>query len=416
MPSFFRGVRLRHSFLPAALVASAIGPQLPASAPRTDWSWSEKGLTYTAPADSSWTLRIRPRLQLDARWFPDEDTDPEGVFRRFRPVVQGSIGRVTWRVMPELANTAKVLDAWIDLPLAPELNLRLGKFKGVMGLERRQSFSRTLFLERGFPSLLTPTREVGLELQGKTSAKNLHWSFGLYQGSPDDCDRNGNDDGHGLDLGFLVERGLSPGLTIGLAATWGQEEFTIENTKANQRLRLRTSGRATFFRYADGALVDGPHWRINPSLQFYRGPFSILSEYVISHYTLQGGPDDRWGMDTNAWTVQCGWVLTGEDAGFDGPRPKHPFALGKPGWGALEAGLRFHGIEADADAFDDRDGRGSLARAGSTRRAVAFGGALHWHLTAHLMVGLDVEHTTFGGRAAARPDEDLVLGRIQLDY
>lgn len=388
-------------------------PPAHAEAAAPTLTFDRRGLLLTG-AEPAFTLRLRPRAQIDVRWFPGVEGSEEMLLRRIRPVLEGTAGPLSWRLMPELANTNKLLDAWAEVDLGNDIFLRAGKLKGVVGTERRQSFTRTLFLERGLPSVLTPTREVGIEGGQRIGGGRLAWTAGLYHGSPDDADRNGNDDGGTLDGALGLEAQVSAGLTLGLAGTWGRERFTIDNADEDNRLRYRTSGRATFLRYADGVEIDGAHWRLNPSLRWYRGPWSVFAEYLESSYTVRRDGPTR-AIHTQAWTVQIGWIATGEAAAFKGFKPAHAFEPRRGHWGAFEVGARLHGLTGDDAAFASGNGP-RLASASSTQSALATGLALNWHLSAHLMFGLNLERTHFGGKGAPRRDEDLVLTRLQIDY
>ena len=64
-----------------------------------------------------------------------------------------------------------------------------------------------------------------------------------------------------------------------------------------------------------------------------------MAEYMISDQRLDGGtvtglkPVD---IQNSAWEVSASWVLTGEDASYNGVTPLHPFDFRKGTWGAWQ--------------------------------------------------------------------------------
>ena len=50
-------------------------------------------------------------------------------------------------------------EAYMQLNYFSRANLRVGKFKPPVGLERLQSDDDTSFIERGLPTLLVPSRD-----------------------------------------------------------------------------------------------------------------------------------------------------------------------------------------------------------------------------------------------------------------
>ncbi|WP_221030275.1 OprO/OprP family phosphate-selective porin [Actomonas aquatica] len=382
-----------------------------------------RGLVVTS-ADRSYALRIRPRIQVDAHWFPDAaDGATDLTLRRVRPVVEGQAGPLKWRFMPELAGTVRILDAWGDVQVTPHSFVRIGKIKTAVGYERLQSFSKTLFLERGLPSTLTATRDLGLQWHA-TSGGVLDWSLGVTSGALDDTDLSANANLSSGDFDLEARLALQPfrpskdhplaGLTLGLAAQTGTEQVTIADADRDRRIRYRTSGRNTFFRYADGVTIDGDRTRLNAFLSYYAGPFGFLTEWVRSSYDVSRlGPAQT--IDTDAWTAQFGWVVTGESASYGGFRPARPFDPAQGQWGGLELGLRFHTLRGDEAAFAG-DATERFARTGSVQNATAWGAAANWVLTDNLLIGLNWETTSFSGAGTARADEQVILSRLQIDF
>jgi len=373
----------------------------------------------------NFSFRIQPRLQVDGHFFADEEDGKSEIYiRRLRPIFQGNAGPIAWRFMPELAGTVRILDAWADLSFGSNHYLRVGKIKQTVGLERLQSFSKTLFLERGLPSVLTATRDIGIAFNGIDNNQHYNWTLGVYNGALDDTDLVGNVNLSNGDFDFGVRLELTPwkqsktsalaGLSFGFAATIGTENTSILDSDRDRRIRYSTSGRRTFFRYNDGVLLDGERTRINPFLTYYKGRFGLLTEFVRSSNELSLS-DNRQTVDADAWTFQIGWVLTGENASYNGVRPKKPFAWGNGQLGAFEIGLRAHALELEDAAFSGTSTT-RFAHNSAVQKAFSYGTALNWYLTDNLLFALNYEITDFSGLGANRATEEVIISRFQIDF
>lgn len=408
--------------LRALEAAASPSPSTSPAAAQPSVAVDRRGLVVES-ADKAFNFRIRPRVQVDGRVFPDESDGPsELTLRRVRPVFQGQAGPAAWRFMPELAGSVRIIDAWVDLAIGTDTFVRAGKVKTAVGYERLQSFSQTLFIERGLPSVLTATRDIGVQVHGRRGA--VTWQAGVSNGSLDDTDQSLNADLSGddyeADARVFVEPFKSDpasrlaGLGFGFAGSIGTESTTILDGDRDRRIVYRTSGRNAFFRYNDGVAVDGTHVRLNPHASFYRGPWGLLAEWVRSRYELARA-DNHAAVNSDAWTIQAGWVVTGEKAGYAGMRPRRPFAIGQAGWGALELAIRHHTLKVGDEAF-----RGPaatrLARSTATQRAEASAIGANWYLTDNLLLAANVETTRFTGLGARRDTEDAILTRLQIDF
>src|SRR5690606_7642794 len=93
--------------------------------------------------------------------------------------------------------------------------------------------------------------------------------------------------------------------------------------------------------YNDGVAIDGDRTRLNAFLSYYHGPLGVMAEWIRGSYDLTRAGVTRQ-VDTDAWTIQVGWILTGEKASYNGFRPAKPFALSKGQWGGFEIGARYN--------------------------------------------------------------------------
>ncbi len=375
-------------------------------------------------ADKTFEIRVRPRVQIVANLFPDEENGNSGfTLRRVRPVFEGKAGPLSWRFSPEFAGTVRIIDAWAQLSVRENFSLQAGKFKGPVGYERLQSFTHTLFIERGLPSVLTPSREIGLQLNGSAGDGLIEWTLGAYNGTLDDTDQSNNANLHGNDLDYGVRLSTTPfrsqksalaGLTVGVAATIGKENTTIADADRDQRIRYRTSGRGTFFRYTEGVVIDGERERLNAFLSWYRGPFGLLAEYLRSSYDLTR-ETNRQTVGTDAFTIQLGWVLTGENASYGAVRPKRPFDPANGHWGSLEIAVRYGVLEVGDEAFRG-DLSTRLAHANAIQRAESVGIGLNGNLTENLRFSLNYEETHFSGLGPDRDTEKAVISSFIVHF
>lgn len=370
-------------------------------------------------------LKLRGLVQADTRNFINGSSKNDGfLLRRLEPSIEGNWG--TWlgfRVNPQFAGDSVTLnEAYIDLKFDPRATVRIGKFKPPFGLERLQSSANTAQVELGLPSELAPGRDIGVQLQGSVLDGVLSYGIGAFNGTVDGRDAvAGNPDGEFEYAGRLFwqplkhARGEWGNLGLGAAATVGN---TYGNG-SNFLPRYRTPGQEQFFGYGSNVAADGRRLRKTVQGYWYRGPLGLLGEWVSSAQTLRvisgAGAGSRATLDNYAWQIAAGWVLTGEDAGYRGVvTPASPFAIGKPGWGALEATVRYGQLQIDDAAFPYFTNRATSAHA-----AHSWGVALNWYLTGNFKLMANYAMTEFNGGAVAgghRPQERVLFTRAQLTF
>lgn len=376
-------------------------------------------------ADGRYTLRFRGYFQSDGRLFPGTDVT-SGIdnllIRRARPIIEATVGRYfEFRLMPDFGGASPtIFDAYWDGKFAPQLIVRAGKFKPPVGLERLQSATDIAFAERGLPTNLVPSRDVGLQVSGDISEGVLAYQVGVFNGVPDLA--NGGDDlSDAKDFAARVfvqpfKRGSLRGLGLGVAGSTGLERGTVG---APGLPTYRTPGQQTFFRYnsstttpANNVFADGKRQRLSPQGYFYTGPLGLLAEYVISRnvVTRAGATAE---LEHKAWQGIGSFFLTGENAGFRSPTPKKPFDLKEGGFGALELVARYGELSLDEASFPVY-----ATSTASAQKAKAWGAGLNWHFTRAVKVGVNYEHTTFTGGAADgdREAENAIITRFQTSF
>jgi phosphate-selective porin OprO/OprP len=368
--------------------------------------------------DPDFRIRIGGYAQADGRFYAQ---DKDGVatnnflLRRARLILQGTVAKYfDFYLNPDFGQGQVVLfDAYLNVKTSNKLQLRVGKFKPPVGLERLQSAQSTLFVERALPTALVPNRDVGAQVHGELGGGVASYAVGVFDGALDGAliDTDGND---GKDVAgrlFLqpFARGGSTtlkGLGLGFSATSGKQRGALPS--------FRSGGQVVFFSYLSTASADGNRTRISPQGSFYLGPVAVLGEYVRSRQPVRK-ETDRARVSNEAWEVSASVVLTGETATASGVRPRRSFDPAKGTWGALELAARVNRLNVDGSAFS----LGLADPAKSAREARAWAVGLNWYLNRNVKYVVNFERTTFTGGAAAggdRPAENAILVRSQVSF
>lgn len=459
---------------------------------------SDKGFGLKS-ADGNFELKIRTLVQADLRTFLDDRDDRRAVdansnnaaltarngssdgflFRRVRPTFEGTFGKlVGFRITPEFAGagdaeTASLVDAYVDLKFSPAATVRAGKVKGPVSLERLQSGGAITFIERGFPSELAPNRDLGAQLQGDLLGSKLNYVVGLYNGTPDGRNANLNADNR-FEVGarlfaepFRDSANALSGLGFGVAATSGSK-FQVVTADAGASVRsqgradhinnyaaqanpllprYRTPGQNQLFSYRGaegstatatvtrtGVYAAGDHLRVSPQAYYYLNSFGLLGEYITSEQEvgLNGVSQE---FEHKAWQVTASYVLTGENASYRAvQKVENPYTPGGDGWGALELAARYGVLDIDDDVFAPVAASGTFTATtfadpgASASEATSWTVGANWYLTNAAKLSLNYTNTGFDGGAQAatgtttadnardRIDEKAVFVRVQLQF
>jgi len=385
-------------------------------------------------ADANFVIRFRGYVQADGRFYGDDTTPLTDSFilRRVRPILEGTMDRIyDFRIMPDFGGSAPSLyDAYLQARFHPAFAVRAGKFKPPVGLERLQSATDVRFVERGLPTNLVPSRDLGLQASGSVANGVIGYEAGIMNGVPDLA--NGDSDlSDGKDLvGRLFVTPFAPrgaaaavDLGIGLAASTGREE----GAPASAGLpAYRSPGQVTIFRYrsssstpATGTVyADGRRSRIAPQAYLNSGPLGLLAEYVRSRNVVSrdsGADKTTATLNHSAWQISGSWFLTGERNGFKTVAPKRPLDPAAHTWGALELATRYGEIDFDDAAFEaDR----YADKTASVTRARALGVGVNWHLSRGFKIDVNYERTTFTGGASTgnRRNENFFATQFQTSF
>jgi phosphate-selective porin OprO/OprP len=395
------------------------------------------GLTVKS-ADTNFVMRIHGVLQADARFYldraPGSATDTF-LARRVRPIFDGTVyDRFDYRMLLDFGsgltsaanNIGFVQEAYVNARISDSLQIRVGKDKLPLSLERLRSDVDLDFMERAFPSSIAPNREIGAQLRGNFASNKVEYQLGVFNGAPD----GGSEDFKSTDSGkdgvarlflqpFLDSKvSALKGLGFGAAGSYGDLRGGLRN--------YPTPGQQSVFTYFGGTgtttnsplvTAGGEHWRVSPQGWYYWGPFGLLGEYIVSDQKLQrnAGPDvSRLRAENSAWQIAGSWFLTGEDNSFRTVTPLRPFRFGGDGWGALQVAVRYSELEIDKGIFPLYANKDQ-----SISEAAEWGVGVNWYLNRLFKLSLDYSQTHFHGgikNPAASRDEKALLTRVQLSF
>jgi phosphate-selective porin OprO/OprP len=375
-------------------------------------AYGKEGVSINS-ADGKFQFRFRPVVQADARFFVKSGSDTF-LLRRVRPVIEGTAFEFfDWRILPELAGTPTVMDAYVNVRVVREVQLRAGKFKPPVGLERLQQDADLVMTERGLPTNLVPDRDVGLQLHGELLDGAITYAGGVFNGVDDGVNADvDNNDKKDLD-GRVWVRPFAP-LSIAPLAKLGLGVAATRGTHVGPLAGYKTTGQQTFFSYAANAWAVGTHRRISPQASYYFGPFGISAEYVRSSQIVATSAVAPHLVNHDAWQVQGSIFVTGEDASYTTVTPKNQLDPAHGHFGAFELTGRVGELRIDDAAFT----LGFADRNAAAAKAKEWAVGLNWHLARNFKLMGDYVKTTFDGGAKGtdRPTEIVVLTRLQAAY
>jgi len=391
-------------------------------------SASKEGF-FIKSADNAYVLRIGGNIQLDSRWYFDKSSPPGGtsdtfILRKVRPVLEGVFyDKIAFRLMPDFGQGATVLqDAYIEYRHNKYVNIRAGKYKPPIGLERLQADSETEFVERGLPTNLVPNRDLGIQWAGAAFSDTLSYQVGVFNGNIDNgttdtADTNDNKD-------YLARVFAEPfkntdnwlrGLGVGISYGYGVQQGTATAATLPQ---YRTVGQLPFFTYSTGAFADGERSRVSPQFYYYNGPLGLLGEYVSSTQKVTRATNLKTDVDSKAWQLAAFWVLTGEDASFRNPNPRQPYKIGGDGWGTVELVARYGEQTIDDAAFAGAAATRLADPTVSARKASSAGLGVNWYFSRNFKIQVNYDQTEFDGGAGGgdQPTEKALFTRFQANF
>ncbi|MEJ0090843.1 MAG: porin [Limisphaerales bacterium] len=388
-------------------------------------------------ADSNFVFRLNGLVQVDSRTYFNDDpikSNDGFLLRRARPIFQGTLYRdFDFNFTPDFGGSSvQIFDAYGNYRYEPWLQVRTGKFKTPEGLEQLQADVNTSFNERSLVTDLVPNRDVGLQFWGDIEGGVLSYAAGIFNGVGDAQNSSNSDNNNEVE--FVARLFTQPfkntdipflqGLGFGVAGT--SENGTsgtrdLPSTTGGTLPGYATEGQQQFFAYNATTVANGEHWRLSPQAYYYYGPLSLLGEYAISDQGVKNLTTGAQAyLHNTAWQVTGGWVLTGENASFNGVTPLHPFNLNNGDWGAFQVVARYSELNIDDDAFN-----GYANSATSASAAQAWSVGMNWFLNKDVRLNASFTHTTFTGGGGAgiiapatvtQQPENVFFTRVQLAF
>ena len=368
------------------------------------------------------TLELKPAgyLQVDGRRFLNGSEAHEITVRRLRFDLSGSASpRFKFRTLIDFAGSKVVVkNAWVEYDLKPELGFRVGKDKSQFGLERLQAATQLTFIERAFPTSLSPDRDIGLWARGDLLGAVVHYSVGAMDGVADNAVLEGETDNnleynlHVLVSPFARHKELGD-LAIGGATTFGR---TVGTPAFTGLTNIKSPGQLTIVKYtadatAATAVTNGNRTRFTAHGYYYGGPVGVLAEYVVDREPVTLGGSEQ--LYTNqAWQLATSLAITpGDHPTYQSLKPKHVLDPSKGAYGAVEVAVRYSELRIDKDGI----ARGITTATSSTQRARELTLGVNWYWTETFKLQVDYSFTTFNGGAATgdRESEQLIATRVQ---
>ncbi len=394
-------------------------------------SLGANGFSFSS-ADTNFVATLHGLIQADSRTFFSDGGGTLGkntlLIRRARPIFTGTVFHdFDFNFTPDFGGTTvQIFDAFLNYRFSPEWQLQAGKFKSPVGLEALQGDTWTSFNERSIVTDLAPNRDVGFELHGDLFGGVASYAGGVFNGTPDyngttvnqDTDDNRAFAGRVFFQPWKVSnKPALQGLGFGVGGSYESDRATAADLTPG----YRTDGQQTFFSYATGVIANGDHWRFSPQGYYYYGPFNFLGEYVVSDQVVNRttGKLASADLQNTAWEISAGWVLTGENASYNGVTPQHPFNPKNGQWGAFQVVARYADLDIDNAAFAVA---APFAAAGSASEAKAWSVGLNWYLNRDIRVNASFSRTTFSNGGLATPTaivaqpENVFFTRVQLAF
>lgn len=380
---------------------------------------NNSGLTVLS-ADKEFGFRIKAFAQLDSRNYiqPTTQQADQFIVRTSRLVLDGKYpGNFLSRIVFDFGgSSSQLVDGYVNWKANDFFNIRVGKFKGPVGLERAKSTTALTFIERGLTNSLVSNRDIGVGLSGAIIPKILEYRLLLSNGTADSISSNG-DVGTGKDASAKISAhpfkntdiAWLHGFGVAIAGSAGKRDGTTTNTELAS---YRTTAQNTAFSYATGSFAKGNASRINPQAWYYLGSFGIFGEYIASSNDVHNGAS-KANLKNTAWNTTISYLLTGENASFRSIKPKANFDPKKDSWGAFEIAARIGELNIDKKTFPT-----FANKATSVSKIEEKVLGLNWYLNQNIRLSLNYVHNDFkGGTTTGNKDsEKAVLSRLEFKF
>lgn len=438
---------LKEDVAPAAEEKETIQPEVAAEKPEKGEAVKDKGFPLKARFDDGFwlssedddlfALRIGGLLQADYRYYDyDTDHNPEKNkfdLRRVRLLLEGHILKwFNYKFQYEFqgAGSRRLLDAYVDTPLASFVSLRMGQYKEPFGFEQVTSDKNIPFAERSMGYYLTPGRDVGLMAHSGLWDQRIYYAVGIFNGDGVDDTVGGDSDSPEVTGRLVFAPFKNRGLPWVDSLQFGGSISYANADRNNVNIQVKTSGLTTFFDVNSSAkfnIIRDVHsrTRYGAELAWAFGPVMAWGEYVNLRFSDVQTSTSIFDINSEDYYGALLWMITGEhpqirNAKIQPIRPRQNLWQG--GWGALGLAFRYDHFDAGDNVYQ------YLVEAGnSIRIAKAYTLALNWYLNPYVRLLIDATRTNFDrpllidrdpltGEAIYADREDVITGRLQLQF
>lgn len=389
----------------------------------------EDGFYLYADDDGAFKLRLGGRLQVDYRYYEEEErADNRFDIRRARLLLTGCLYHLLgWRMEYEFqgSESKELLDAYGEIGIYGPHVVRFGQFKEPFSLEWQTKDTDLYFAERSMGYYLSPRRDVGLMLHGSFFQDVVNYAFGVFNGDgTDGASRGSQKDTPELAARMVVApfKTMSwpwlKSFQIGGSATHAKIDLT------NVDLEVKSTGMVGTTRNLYvlnsntkfGVLHDaGQRRRWALEAGWALGPLAAQGEYVHLRYTdLKPATGPLRDADFFSWYGSALLYLTGEHPEFregilQPIKPKRNFNPNEGAWGALGVGLRVEHFCGDEDWITND-------AFVSVREADAWSLALNWIMNPAFRLIADYTCTNLSDPIRVRTNPDGTIDYIDKEH
>lgn len=379
-----------------------------------------KQFQIESPEETKINVQSGGDIQFDTRYTLNNDSKVTGYLglKQIRPSISVKYGKMAdARALFNVANgKVETQDVWITLKLAEGFQLRTGKFKVPFGLEYLQSPTVGVLMENSLSSNLVPKRDVGVMLLMNFFGKKLQAFAGLFNGAIDGASED-SDNGDQKDIALRaffmpfseVEGSFLRKLGFGGAFTTGVQEGSVS---ASRLPSYRTQASQSFFSYSSGVLAKGNNSRFAGQLSYYNSQFGLLAEFISStHSVVKGTLSEKF--TNTSWQATVSYLLTEDEASFEGVKPKNPMSDNSQGIGAFEIAARIGQLKIDEAVFS-----GFAVPNSNAQKVSSAALGITWYLNDYykLQINYEVTGLEYLVSTSAMKTERLLMARTQVVF
>lgn len=400
------------------------------------WSPEQKERGFSLySTDGNYRLHINGGVQTDWHSYPmghqanDPGTVENGVeLRRLRPIIDWRVGQfVRGQIMPDLASSFQLFNAFIDVEAAEWARIRVGVFKPVMNIENQQGEFDLVFAERSLVQNFALRRDYGVQLTGRVFQQALRYDLGVFNSNNGGIGNNSRPavSADSNKLGFarlmytpFVRSGPKAfrKLDVGIASLYGN----CVQSACQQPMQTMGFDRI-IFQYHNTVTGNGTQTSVLPQMSWFWARFGMMSTFVHTWEQKIDRSNGRAALLQNqAWMVQGEFALTDDEPAFNRITPKHPFdgtweSFSRGDWGAWSIAGRYSEQQLDPASFGANFADATIF----ARTAKGYSLALIWYASREIRFQSIWEHTDFKGASsafAASGTSDFFIFRATLMY